>query len=131
MSGENLFSTERGSVILILLSPIMFWLVAAHLWVTLRTAPLRPVLSTIDPNAAPWYELSLLPRIGPSLAWEIVDHREAICRDRADGATGERACRAFNSPADLDAVRGIGPVTLQRIGPFLRFEDGPPETNVP
>jgi len=53
--------------------------------------PSQPTIRTINPTAAPWYELTALPRVG------------------------ERA--------DLDNVRGIGPITVRRIAPYLRFAD--------
>jgi Helix-hairpin-helix motif len=65
----------------------------------------------IDPSSATPEALATLPAIGPTLARRIVDAQ-------ADGP--------FRSPADLRArVRGIGPVTLARIEPYLRFEVGP------
>lgn len=71
----------------------------------------------IDPNTAPWWELTALPQIGPTIAQRIVAFRE----DHAAHA----ASPAFACLADLDRVRGIGPKTLARIGPFLRFAPPP------
>ncbi len=64
----------------------------------------------IDPNRASAAELELLPRIGPTIAAAIIEKRER--------ATSQPA---FRSLADLDAVRGIGPVTLEQIAPHLVF----------
>lgn len=62
----------------------------------------------LDPSTATAEALAGLPRIGPTLAHRIVEAQ-------ADGP--------FRSPEDLRArVRGIGPVTLARIQPYLRFE---------
>jgi competence protein ComEA len=52
----------------------------------------------IDINAAPAHELTLLPRIGPTLADRIV-------ADRAENGR-------FDSLEDLSRVRGIGPRTV-------------------
>ncbi len=69
-----------------------------------------PVL-VVDPNTAPPEVLATLPRIGPALAGRIVAARDD---------------RPFRSLADFDArVRGIGPVTLAALRPFLRFPDAP------
>ena len=71
--------------------------------------------STVDPNSAPWWELTVLPEIGETTAKEIVRFRDRAC---ANGSA-----QAFRHAADLDQVRGIGPKTLARLGPHLRFED--------
>lgn len=70
----------------------------------------------IDPNTAAWEELATLPGIGEGIARRIVEYR-----DQAGGrSTGSSP--VFRKPADLAAVKGIGPKTLARIEPFLRFE---------
>lgn len=72
---------------------------------------------TVDVNAAPWPELALLPDIGETIARRVVEHRQ------------KRG--PFQSLDDLDAVRGIGPKTLDRIKPYLRpiQEEKPPPLN--
>lgn len=135
----------------------------------------------LDPNSAPWWELTALPRIGENTARRIVDHRtdradraaarrdpddsarrgqsdsdrrarsDSARRDQSDsdvarargvgraprvGAASHRDARAnppadppntrvFRRAEDLDAVRGIGPKTVERLRPYLRFD--PPE----
>ena len=59
----------------------------------------------LDLNTATAAELAMLPGIGPRLA-------ERIVFDRA-------ANRPFRSRADLARVRGIGPVVVERIGPYV------------
>ena len=76
------------------------------------------VCSTIDPNRAPWYEFTALPRIGESLARRITEYRTQA----AGGTDGDAPGPVFHSVVDLDAVRGIGPKTMRRIAPFLRFD---------
>jgi len=73
-----------------------------------------PLEQTLDPNAAPWYELSALPGIGDDLAKRIVEFRDAACASGAE--------RAFENTADLQKVRGIGPKTAAKLSPFLRYE---------
>ena len=58
----------------------------------------------IDPNRADAATLESLPGIGPV---------------RARGIVEERGRRAFESVGALERVRGIGPVTLARIAPWL------------
>ena len=75
-----------------------------------RREPLGPG-ERLDPNVAPEIELDRLPGVGPALA-------SAIASARVDGAV-------FRTPADLEAVRGIGPSLAGRIGPHLRFDAAP------
>ena len=59
----------------------------------------------VDLNRADAEELELLPHIGPTLARRIVD---------------DRAARGpYARPADLARVRGIGPRTLETLGPLV------------
>ena len=70
------------------------------------------VASLIDPNTAPWWELTALPRIGEVLARRIVAYRET---HRA--AHGESP--VFARAEDLQGVSGIGPKTVARLRPHL------------
>ena len=59
----------------------------------------------VDINKADWPELAELPQVGETLARRIVDSR------LKDGA--------FRDNDDLRRVRGIGPLTLERLKPYL------------
>jgi competence ComEA-like helix-hairpin-helix protein len=59
----------------------------------------------IDLNCADGATLELLPGVGPALAQRIVEHRKQIGR--------------FDSVDALDAVRGVGPKTLEAVRPLL------------
>jgi hypothetical protein len=62
----------------------------------------------LDPNTAPPQALAALPHIGPALASRLVE---------------ARTDRPFSSLDDLrDRVRGVGPVTLARIAPYLKVD---------
>lgn len=64
-----------------------------------------PTPLSIDLNTAGVPELASLPGIGPGLADRIV---------------ADRSHRGpFATLADLDRVPGIGPVTIERIGPWV------------
>jgi competence ComEA-like helix-hairpin-helix protein len=63
----------------------------------------------IDPNTAARGDWDRLPGIGPRLA-------EAIVSQRAERGL-------FRGPEDLLAVRGIGPRTLERLDPYLRWPE--------
>lgn len=76
----------------------------------LRSAPLEPG-ERIDPNRADEVQLDRLPGVGPATARAILAARD----------TG----LVFRTPEDLTAVRGIGPATVQRLGPVLDL-DAPP-----
>lgn len=72
-----------------------------------------PARFAVDINRADWAELTLLPRIGPTLAQRIVASRR--CEGR------------FRTPSQLLRVKGIGPATLRKIRPYLAL----PPTAVP
>jgi len=84
--------------------------------ITQAPAPPPPALSTIDPNSAPWWELTVLPGIGEQRARAIVAFREAAQEPGTAKAV-------FRSAEDLAQVRGIGPRTVERIKPHLRFAE--------
>ena len=69
----------------------------------------------IDPNVAPWWELSHLPGIGEIKAKGIVEYRERV---RA-GGVGPDHTTTFRTPSDLAKVKGIGARTVARLAPFL------------
>lgn len=76
----------------------------------------------IDPNVAPWWELTVVPGIGEVTAKKIVEYREGRRHER-DPASGTQAGKidVFQRPADLQRVKGIGPKTAARIEPYLTF----------
>lgn len=77
------------------------------------------LLSGLNPNTAHWWELVALPEIGPTLAGEITRYRDAV----RSQSTNPLAGPVFRTAADLAKVRGIGPKTVARIAPHLRFAD--------
>ena len=72
--------------------------------------------SRINPNTAPWYELTALPRIGETMARRIVSYREEHCH--AD----DPEAPVFHRAEDLANVHGIGPKTVERLRPYVKFE---------
>ena len=75
-------------------------------WISIGQAPGPLPLPTleVDANSAPPAVLGALPGIGPVLAGRIVE------------------ARPFRSLNDLDRrVKGIGPVKVAALKPFLRF----------
>ena len=105
-------------------------------------APLCACDLELDPNVASVADLTLLPGIGETRARDIVayrdehryrhrdeqrhTHREAEGHG-ASQSPANAASRAFRQASDLAYVHGIGPKTVQRIAPHLRFDDGPTE----
>ena len=75
--------------------------------------PLEPDAFAINPNSAEWPSLARLPGLGPAKAQAIVDFRESQ-RQNIPGFL-------FMQANDLEAVRGIGPATVENIRPYLKF----------
>lgn len=82
------------------------WLAAG---LALRAERSRAALApmAVDPNDAARADWDRLPGIGPRLAEAIVGHRTRR--------------GPFRGPADLLAVRGVGPRTLERLAPYLAW----------
>lgn len=72
------------------------------------SAPDAGIQKLVNVNTASAEELQLLPGIGPVMAQRLIE-------DRA--ANGP-----YKSPADLDRVKGIGPKTLEKLTPLVRFD---------
>ncbi len=72
-----------------------------------RAEPLA-VQFQIQINQADWPEFTLLPGIGETLARRIVEYRTRHGH--------------FRSIEQLERVKGIGPKTMRRIGPYLRVD---------
>ncbi len=93
---------------------------------TTVTAPVAPLTGSfdesiglkIDPNSAPWWELTIIPGVGEVTARRIVAFRH----ENDDDGDGDGNV-PFRRPADLQAVHGIGPKTSARLAPYLTFPD--------
>jgi competence ComEA-like helix-hairpin-helix protein len=75
-------------------------LALAYLW--LRE---DPSTAPVNVNTASIENLCYLPEVGPEIAQRII------------------AARPYSQPEDLLKVKGIGPATLNKIKPRLRFTD--------
>lgn len=73
--------------------------------------------SRLNPNVASPAELGRLPRIGPALAGRIVAYRQERLTTMPAGQA------VFRRPEDLQAVKGIGPKTVEQLRPYLKFSD--------
>jgi hypothetical protein len=106
--------------LLVLLWPIM--LIASFGSLRSADAPAAPrsIRSSVNPNVAPWWGLTVLPRIGEVTARRIVQYRESVTQ----GPSADGILPVFKRACDLEEVRGIGPKTVQRIARYLRFDDG-------
>jgi len=77
-------------------------------------------VTRMDPNLADAASLCCLPGIGPARAKAILAYRKAY------------GPRAFRSPEDLTAVKGIGPATVEKLAPHLALPaPAPPATSRP
>jgi len=70
------------------------------------------IYDKVNPNQAPLESLVRLAGVGPATGNAIIQYR----LDAGQGNT------AFTKPADLQAVRGIGPKTVEKIKPWLYFQ---------
>lgn len=77
--------------------------------------PEPPPPRVIDPNRATREEWIALPGVGPATADRIAEWL----------ATG----RPFRRAEDLEQVRGIGPVKVEKLRPWLRFPGTPPDSS--
>jgi hypothetical protein len=105
-------------VAVVLLALMAIWAGARSLDRFAAQTPLPQINSTIDVNRAPWWELTLLPGIGEEKARAVVEFREV---QRANHGWDEDQ-PVFRSPDDLQQVHGIGPKTVERMTPFVRFD---------
>lgn len=71
--------------------------------------------SRINPNEAPLGSLVRLPSVGISRAGAIIAYREKLQKNEKD------AC-VFQTPNDLEKVKGIGPKTVKNITDSLKFD---------
>lgn len=115
-------SADHGVPILSALWVIMLVVIVWHQASSVgRQEPLVES-AVIDANQAPWWDLTALPRVGISIAREIIRYRKAATAV----TTSDIPPPAFTCAADLTRVRGIGPKTVRRISPFLVFHDHTP-----
>jgi competence ComEA-like helix-hairpin-helix protein len=69
----------------------------------------------INPNDAASVSLARLPGIGWARAAMIVAYRERFAQENGRAT-------AFRGPEDLAVIRGIGPATVEKMRPWLRFD---------
>ena len=81
-------------------------------WCSTGIKTLSP-LDTINPNSDPKESLVRLPGVGPARAEAIVEYRKS------------RSLKgpAFRTLADLDAVSGLGPKTVEKMKPWISFDN--------
>lgn len=121
----NAFHDSRGAVVLACIGLSWMVMATAALQISVkRSGGVRgDIVDTIDPNTAPWTEMTALPGIGPGRARAIVAYRQA----RPAENDGPSSRPAFARRADLQLVKGIGPKTIQRIAPHVRLGKSDPD----
>ncbi len=114
-------ASQRGvliSVVLILAAALLIRLVRDRMYVSdpppVRAERHDELADRLDPNAATWQELAVLPQIGEKRAREIVAYRDALVARQPDRPP-------FARPQDLMNVKGIGPAMVETIRPHLAF----------
>lgn len=112
------FQDSRGTVVVacIVLSWMIMAMAALQISVKRSGETRGDIVDTIDPNTAPWTEMTALPGIGPGKARAIVAYRQVRLAEH--GRVSNRP--AFARRADLQLVTGIGPKTIRRIAPYVR-----------
>jgi competence ComEA-like helix-hairpin-helix protein len=104
---------------LLLTSGIAVCFIVQAVWRTVDSSV--PLLSTpvyqLDINRAGEADLLNLPEVGPTLARNIVRHREQF--------------GPLQSADDLESVPGVGPQTLKQLLPFIVFAPGAEDCNAP
>jgi competence protein ComEA len=101
-------ATVAGLVVLALAGIATYWFVQGGPRGQLIDVDRAPPLAAqfqVDINAAGWPELAQLPAVGQVLAKRIVESRTSA--------------GPFADHDDLLRVNGIGPLTLERIKPYL------------
>lgn len=128
-TGSDRSDTDRLVIVCALLSLSMVALIAPRVWSRSVGISSDAIRSVVDADTAPWWELTVLPKIGPVLAGEIIRYRKSVWTERSvwndksvrtDESDNARS-RAFSQPNDLMRVHGIGPKTVQRISNDLDF----------
>jgi len=94
--------------------------VFAAVWIpkVLREAPrgASPAIDErVNPNDAASVSLARLPGIGLTRAGMIVAYRERFAQQSGQAT-------AFRRPEDLAVIKGIGPATVEKMRPWLRFD---------
>jgi competence ComEA-like helix-hairpin-helix protein len=79
------------------------------------------LVDRLDPNAATWQELAVIPQLGETRAKAIVAYRDEFSYRKTSGP-------AFARADDLLKVKGIGVALLQTIRPHLTFPASQPTT---
>ena len=105
-------------IVVAAIGAVQFWSSRAYAPANSREADCGPDLADkINPNYANWASLARLPGIGPKRARTIIAWREQHrLQNKNDGAVFLRA-------EDLAQVKGIGLATVQKISPYLIFDN--------
>ena len=88
---------------------------AASIFVAVRQPSVIELDEKINPNEAQIASLVRLPGIGVSRAEAIVAYRNNFSNKGSSKV-------AFRNSDDLQKVKGIGPITVQNISQWLKFE---------
>jgi DNA uptake protein ComE-like DNA-binding protein len=84
---------------------------AINVYVSSQKPPLEVQPERINPNTASMASLVRLPGIGKGRALDLIAWRN------------RQPQPAFRSIQDLEAIRGIGPKTVENLAPWLTFEE--------
>jgi hypothetical protein len=105
----------RGCLLVGLVALLMVTALSVQLYRSYRVCPLDVSPERINPNTASIASLVRLPGIGKARAMDIIYFRQT------SGGGGEEP--VFKMASDLEAIKGIGPKTVENLSPWLTFDE--------
>jgi DNA uptake protein ComE-like DNA-binding protein len=107
-------------LILLLMGSTLLAIAAARGWVDTSelarfdSSRVEAASQKVDPNTASLASFRRLPDVGPLTSAAFIEYRQAASRQ-------PQSRPLFLTPADLDSVPYLGPLTIEQFAPYLVF----------